>query len=184
MDDRARSEPPVERWGSPSTESQVVSQTGDLDPVQFELEGDRRRSRWWAFPVLGGIAKLIALIPHLVVLSVLGVFLSPVLTFSYHNTALEQSLRLYTFSLQFRFENDAQGQIVEVTMAGLIFCIAWIPVLISASYPQWCARLVGGYFRWLTRVLAFALGLTDAYPPLSGGGAPPGQRDCPPAGDE
>jgi hypothetical protein len=59
-----------------------------------------------------------------------------------------------------------------VVLAFLTFAVAllqlvlWIPVLIGGKYPRWGYSFVGGYVRWSTRLNAFMLGLTDAYPPF------------------
>ena len=42
----------------------------------------------------------------------------------------------------------------------------WIPVLFGGRYPRWGYSFVGGYLRWNIRVLAYAYGLTDSYPPF------------------
>jgi hypothetical protein len=51
-------------------------------------------------------------------------------------------------------------------VAGVIYIVAWVPVLASGHYPSWGYSLVGGYLRWFTRVYAFLFGLTDKYPPF------------------
>lgn len=48
------------------------SEDGRLFSTQVQIEIPPRNSRWWAVPLLGYAVKAIILIPHLVVLSVLG----------------------------------------------------------------------------------------------------------------
>ena len=109
-------------------------------PAWANFEMDRRRNRWWAFPVLGGIARLVALIPHIIVLALLGILFG-------------------TFG--------SQAGSVPVYVMGLAFWVLWIPVLFTGHYASWGYGMVGGYLRWSTRVGAFALGITDHYPPFS-----------------
>lgn len=82
-------------------------------------------NKLYAVPVVGLLIKEVMLIPHLVILYVLGIVVS--------------FLQLFT----------------------------WIPVLFTGQYPSWGHNMVGGYIRWLARVMAFGLGLTDVYPPFS-----------------
>jgi hypothetical protein len=51
-----------------------VGQPGPVD-VQFDLEG-RSISRWWGIPLIAPTARLIALIPHLIILFVLAFFVT------------------------------------------------------------------------------------------------------------
>jgi hypothetical protein len=82
-------------------------------------------SRFYAIPVIGYLAKIIMLIPHIIVMYLLGLVVS------------------------------------------VLQLVTWIPVLTTGQYPEWGHNLVGGYIRWYTRIMAFALGLTDVYPPFS-----------------
>jgi hypothetical protein len=55
-----------------------------------------------------------------------------------------------------------------VGIAALV--VAWLGmwgVLFSGSYPERMHRFVTGYLRWNTRVSAYLMGLTDAYPPFN-----------------
>ena len=52
-------------------------------------------------------------------------------------------------------------------VVGIVQLVTWIPVLFGGKYPLWGYQLVGGYIRWSARVLAYALGLSDTYPPFS-----------------
>jgi hypothetical protein len=51
-------------------------------------------------------------------------------------------------------------------IAMVVMLVAWIPVLLSGTYPSFATTMVGGTLRWYTRVYAFYFGLTDAYPPF------------------
>jgi hypothetical protein len=51
-----------------------VGQPGPVD-VQFDLE-DRSISRWWGIPLVAPAARLVALIPHLIILFVLAFFVT------------------------------------------------------------------------------------------------------------
>jgi Domain of unknown function (DUF4389) len=56
--------------------------------------------------------------------------------------------------------------VVLTLLVSLTQLVLWGPVLLSGHYPRWGYALVGGYVRWITRVNAFAFGLTDQYPPF------------------
>lgn len=45
--------------------------------------------------------------------------------------------------------------------------VAWFAVLITGKYPQGIHRFVTGTYRWGTRASAYAILMTDAYPPFS-----------------
>jgi hypothetical protein len=49
----------------------------------------------------------------------------------------------------------------------LLSLFTWIPVLVSGRYPRVGYRWVGGLLRWTTRIAAWVMLLTPAYPPLS-----------------
>ncbi|HXT36556.1 MAG TPA: DUF4389 domain-containing protein [Chloroflexota bacterium] len=82
-------------------------------------------NRLYAVPVVGLVIKEVMLIPHIVILYVLGI------------------------------------------VVGVQQLFTWIPVLFTGQYPAWGHNMAGGYIRWLARVMAFGLGLTDVYPPFS-----------------
>lgn len=46
-------------------------------PINAEFEPAGARNRWWAFPVLGGIARAVVLIPHLIILVLLAIIFNP-----------------------------------------------------------------------------------------------------------
>ena len=52
-------------------------------------------------------------------------------------------------------------------VVGFLVAFSWLPVLISGRQADLVVQLVGGYYRWYTRVSAYALLLTAAYPPFS-----------------
>jgi hypothetical protein len=45
-------------------------------------------------------------------------------------------------------------------------CIAWVAILFTGRHPRTLFALGGGMLRWTTRVEAYMLLLTDAYPPF------------------
>jgi hypothetical protein len=49
----------------------------------------------------------------------------------------------------------------------ILSLFTWIPVLVSGRFPRVGYRWVGGILRWSTRISAWVLLLTSAYPPLS-----------------
>jgi hypothetical protein len=65
----------------------------------------------------------------------------------------------------------------------LWFVVQWV-ILFVARFPYGMWDIVAGYVRWTTRVSAYALGLTDCYPPFSMSpsvaGAPGGRPLAPP----
>ena len=48
----------------------------------------------------------------------------------------------------------------------LIVLVAWIPVLVNGRYPQIGYDLVGGFFRWYTRVIGWTFLMAGPYPPF------------------
>ncbi len=92
--------------------------------VQIEFTVPEEHNRFWAIPILGIAVKLIILIPHMIIVYVLG---------------------------------------IVVTVLALV---TWIPVLFGGHYPSWGYEIVGGSFRYSTRVNAYLFGLTDQYPPF------------------
>jgi hypothetical protein len=118
-------------------------------PVDVTYEPPNRRQRFWAIPVLGGLAKFVILIPHFVVVALLAILFSPTLSFSSAPNG------------------DIRNNGVQLTVAGLAFLVLWIPVLLGGRMPLWGYAMVGGFLRWTTRLTAFFLGLTDRYPPFS-----------------
>jgi len=53
------------------------------------------------------------------------------------------------------------------TLVALSVLISWIPILVNGRPAAWMYDLIGGEYRWSTRVTAYLLMLTDTYPPFS-----------------
>jgi hypothetical protein len=66
--------PPEQAFAQPV---QPAARRPERYPVNADFEPAGARNRWWAFPVLGGVAKLIALIPHLIILVILAIAFNP-----------------------------------------------------------------------------------------------------------
>ncbi len=62
-------------------------------------------------------------------------------------------------------------------VAGLAIMVSWIPVLFTGRYAGWAYDIVGGYLRWTTRVMAYALCMVGPYPPFSTGPGYPVEVD-------
>src|SRR6266851_5746344 len=62
-------------------------------------------------------------------------------------------------------------QLVVLWLLGIaafvIVVIGWFGALFTGRLPVFAADFLTGYLRWLTRVYAYALLLTDVYPPFS-----------------
>lgn len=56
---------------------------------------------------------------------------------------------------------------VLVPLQWLVFVLAQVAVLFRARYPMQLSLFVAGVERWRLRVLAYAMGLTDVYPPFT-----------------
>jgi hypothetical protein len=93
-------------------------------PVRVEFDESEPINRLWGIPILGHLVRALILVPHFLVISVLGV------------------------------------------LVGLLQLVVWIPVLLQGRYPQWGYDLVGGLYRYSTRVTAYWALLTDRYPPF------------------
>jgi len=52
--------------------------------------------------------------------------------------------------------------------ATIAMVIAWFAIVLDARYPQWLYDMVAAYIRFLARVTAYALLLSDTYPPFNG----------------
>lgn len=64
----------------PAVASQPIEappQPGSDYPVTAEFEAAGARNRWWAFPVLGGVARVIVCIPHVIILALLALVFNP-----------------------------------------------------------------------------------------------------------
>jgi len=115
--------------------------TGAWYEANVSFEAGLARTRWWAFPLLGGIARFAVCIPHFIILIVLALLFTPAYGLGTAGTPW--------------------GGL------GLMFLIVWFPVLFGGLMPSWAYGLAGGYLRWSNRVAAFVLGLTDVYPPFT-----------------
>jgi hypothetical protein len=51
--------------------------------------------------------------------------------------------------------------------AGVVVFIGWWAALFTGLLPDFAVTFTTGYIRWLTRVTAYVMLLTDAYPPFS-----------------
>lgn len=50
----------------------------------------------------------------------------------------------------------------------VVYIIAWFAVLFTGRYPRGMFEYIVGYRRWIERVCAYMMFLTDVYPPFSG----------------
>jgi hypothetical protein len=68
-------------------------------------------------------------------------------------------------------------------IAGLLWIVTVVSVLMNGVYPEWTYNYFRGYFGWLARVLAYLGSLVDEYPPFSfdDGSAPMAATPPPPA---
>jgi len=57
--------------------------------------------------------------------------------------------------------------------AGFLHVLAWWSILFSGRHPQLLWDLLEGYFRFIVKIHAYMMCLTDAYPPFSGGADAP-----------
>jgi hypothetical protein len=49
---------------------------------------------------------------------------------------------------------------------GLLFLVSWIPVLVNGRQSEAIVTFLAGFYRWTTRVTAYAILLTGTYPPF------------------
>lgn len=61
---------------------------------------------------------------------------------------------------------------VFAIVAWFAIVIAWFAIVVTGRYPQGLYRFVADFTRFLARVTAYSLLLTDAYPPFSGADDP------------
>ena len=45
--------------------------------------------------------------------------------------------------------------------------VTWIPVLLTGRFPGWGYSIIGGYYRWYFRVIAYQYLMVGPYPPFS-----------------
>ena len=94
-------------------------------PVHLTIDRNQTINRLWGIPFFGLMARWILLVPHWLILAVLG------------------------------------------TVGFLCLFISWIPVLFLGKMPAMLFDLYVITYRWGVRVLAYAVLMTDAYPPFS-----------------
>lgn len=94
-------------------------------PVHLTIDRDQSINRLWGIPFFGLVVRWILLIPHWLILAVLGF------------------------------------------ITGLTLLISWIPVLFLGQLPAALFSLYVMTYRWGVRVVAYAVLMTDAYPPFS-----------------
>jgi hypothetical protein len=78
--------------------------------------------------------------------------------------------------------NDHAGWTSGGGLIGLLVCIAGIVLLVTGRYPKSIFDFVMGMSRWCYRVAAYALLMTDTYPPFRldmGGGEPVADTTAP-----
>jgi Domain of unknown function (DUF4389) len=51
-------------------------------------------------------------------------------------------------------------------IVAFMILVTWVPILVSGRTADWVVRWVGGFYRWTSRVTAYALLLTGTYPPF------------------
>ena len=59
-------------------------------------------------------------------------------------------------------------------IAGIVWFLTIISVLMSGTYPDWGFNYLRGYLRWYARVLAYLASLVDEYPPFAFSDGEPG----------
>ena len=94
-------------------------------PITVRYDEGVRINRLWGIPIIGHIVRFIVLIPHFIVLWLLG-----------------------------------------IVVAFLIW-VVWVPVLIYGRQAVLIYTVVGGYYRWTLRAMAYLFMLVDKYPPFS-----------------
>ena len=52
-------------------------------------------------------------------------------------------------------------------VVGFAFLISWFPVLADGRMATWGYQLFGGWLRWTTRVTAYAIFVSNTYPPFT-----------------
>jgi hypothetical protein len=57
-------------------------------------------------------------------------------------------------------------------VAGTAALVAWFSLIFTGKYPRGLAALATFYLRWRLRAVAYAMLLTDTYPPFGDGGYP------------
>jgi cobalamin synthase len=52
-------------------------------------------------------------------------------------------------------------------VVAILTLVTWVPILLNGRTGDWVVRWIGGTYRWAARVFAYALLLTEHYPPFS-----------------
>ena len=94
-------------------------------PVHLTIDRTQRVNRLWGIPLVGLVLRWILLIPHWLIIGILGF------------------------------------------LAGLSVLVSWIPVLFLGRMPDMLFDLYVMTYRWAARVAAYAVLMTDSYPPFS-----------------
>jgi hypothetical protein len=94
-------------------------------PITVRYDEGVRINRLWGIPIIGHIVRFIVLIPHFIVLWLLG-----------------------------------------IVVAFLVW-VVWVPVLIYGRQADLIYTVVGGYYRWTLRAMAYLFMMVDKYPPFS-----------------
>jgi hypothetical protein len=98
--------------------------SGDFG-ARVELDRTQHFNQLWGIPVIGLLIRWFVLIPHFIVLGILGI------------------------------------------VAGFLLLVSWIPVLAYGRQADVIVRLMGGFYRWYLRVVAYLLLVASPYPPFS-----------------
>jgi Domain of unknown function (DUF4389) len=85
---------------------------------------------------------------------------------------VEQRNRLTTFFRLLLVIPVAIVLYVFAIVASIAVVIAWFAIVITGRYPQGLYSFVADFVRFLTRVTAYAVLLSDPYPPFSGSDDP------------
>ena len=94
-------------------------------PITVRFDEGVRINRLWGIPIVGHIVRFIVLIPHFIVLTLLGF------------------------------------------LVGVLAMFLWVPVLILGRQADLIYTLVGGFYRWGLRPIAYLFMMVDKYPPYS-----------------
>ena len=81
--------------------------------------------------------------------------------------ALEGRNRLTTFFRYFMVLPHVFALAILGLAVSIVFMVAWFAVIILGRWPDGMRDFVLGFLRWSTRVNAYAMLLTDEYPPFT-----------------
>lgn len=111
-------------------EKLAAAGSGGGYPIQVTFDPDQLINRLWGIPILGWTVRFLLLIPHFLILWLLGLVL------------------------------------------GLSILVSWIPVLFTGRQAAVIVEFYATYYRYTTRVLAWAFFLAAPYPPILPGMVP------------